>query len=479
MTTDMTRRQMLGRTSALGAGIMLAGSIDAIAGPGTALAATTSADGYGALVPDPAGLLSLPPGFHYKVVARAGQTTLEDVVGPAAAVTPSDADGTAAFPRVGGSTLVNNHEIGSNEPFGVPPVAGLTYDPAARGGTTTIEVDKQGNRLREYVSVAGTHNNCAGGITPWGTWLTCEETEDKAGKLVNGVPLTKNHGYVFEVDPTSQAANLQKAAVPLAFLGRYAHEAVAVDPETLAIYLTEDAASPLGLYFRWTPPAGFTGGKGSLLALAQSAGGATAGSLQAMSASQGGVHVTDLSQATAPGTTYDVTWVDVPDRDGATVSVRKQFTGDQVTRSRKLEGQWWGDGGVYFVASFARSDDGSVHEHDGQVWFLDPAAGTITLKTIFGRNPDPSVEGNYDGPDNITVSPYGGVILAEDGEGLSHLVGVTETGTAYALARNEINESEFTGPTFSADGKVLFANIQDPGIVFAITGPWRRQGAPS
>ena len=197
MTTDMTRRQMLGRTSALGAGIVLAGSIDAIAGPGTALAATSSADGYGALVPDPAGLLSLPPGFHYKVVARAGQTTLEDVVGPAAAVTPSDADGTAAFPRVGGSTLVNNHEIGSNERFGVPPVAGLTYDPAARGGTTTIEVDKQGNRLREYVSVAGTHNNCAGGITPWGTWLTCEETEDKAGKVVNGVPLTKKHGYVF------------------------------------------------------------------------------------------------------------------------------------------------------------------------------------------------------------------------------------------------------------------------------------------
>jgi secreted PhoX family phosphatase len=95
---------------------------------------------------------------------------------------------------------------------------------------------------------------------------------------------------------------------------------------------------------------------------------------------------------------------------------------------------------------------------------------------LLGVNPDPSKDGAFDGPDNITVSPYGGVILAEDGEGLSHLVGVTEAGTAYALARNEINESEFTGPTFSADGKVLFANIQDPGIVFAIRGPWKRVG---
>jgi secreted PhoX family phosphatase len=84
------------------------------------------------------------------------------------------------------------------------------------------------------------------------------------------------------------------------------------------------------------------------------------------------------------------------------------------------------------------------------------------------------VEGNFDGPDNITVSPYGGVILAEDGEGLSHLVGVDPRGNAFALARNELNESEFTGPTFSDDNRILFANIQDPGIVLAITGPWGR-----
>jgi secreted PhoX family phosphatase len=328
-------------------------------------------------------------------------------------------------------------------------------------------VDRHGERVREYVSLAGTHNNCAGGITPWQTWLTCEETEQRAGGR-----FLRDHGYVFEVDPYDREENLDP--VPLTFLGRYPHEAVAVDPYTHSIFLTEDANGPHGLYYRWVPPRGFRGGQGALRALAQRPDAITAGRLQAMSCVKGDRHIADLSEATTPGTRYKVEWVDVPDRDARTVSVRKQFTDEQVTRSRKLEGAWWADGGAYFVASYARADDGSVNEHDGQVWFYDPRSETVTLKTIFGVNPDPEQDTNYDGPDNITVSPYGGVILAEDGEGLSHLVGVTEQGKAYPLARNELNDSEFTGPTFSADGKTLFANIQTPGYVFAITGPWGR-----
>jgi secreted PhoX family phosphatase len=367
--------------------------------------------------------------------------------------------------------LVTNHENSGRETYPVPAVPGLTYDPGAIGGTSTIVVDAAGNRLEEYTSLAGTDNNCAGGITPWGTWLTCEETERRAGQANN----TLNHGYVFEVDPTSRAANEGKSAVPLKFLGRYSHEAVAVDPGTNAIYLTEDAGGPNGLYFRWTPPATFEPGKDALRTLALSPGGAIAGRLQAMSCYRGSQHVMDLSEATRVGTRYQVEWVDVPDRDAVTDSVRRQFADSQVTRSRKLEGQWWADGGAYFVSSFARTSDGSVHPHDGQVWFYDPKSETVTLKTIFGVNPDTAADnGNFDGPDNITVSPHGGLILAEDGAGVQHLVGVTSQGKAYALARNEYNSSEFCGPAFSADGTTLFVNIQSPGFTLAITGPWGR-----
>lgn len=98
-------------------------------------------------------------------------------------------------------------------------------------------------------------------------------------------------------------------------------------------------------------------------------------------------------------------------------------------------------------------------------------------------NPDPSKDGAFDGPDNITVSPYGGLVIAEDGEGVQHLFGATDSGRTYPIARNELNigtqeapeYSEFTGVTFSPDGRTLFANIQTPGIMLAITGPWKRQ----
>lgn len=468
MTTSVSRRGFLGGTAATGLGFAFAGAgaLDAFVRP--ASAATPTATGYGPLVSDPNGILALPEGFSYTLIARSGQTPTDD------GMHPSDPDGMGVFDGGSGtSILVTNHENSGNEPFKVPAIEGLTYDPGAIGGTSTIVVDKAGNRVRQYTSLAGTDNNCAGGITPWGTWLTCEETERRAGQGRN----TLDHGYVFEVDPVSREANIGKSAVPLKYMGRYSHEAVAVDPATNAVYLTEDAGNPNGLYLRWTPPQGFAAGKGKLRELALSPGGDTAGRLQAMTCFRGSQHIADLSEATLVGTRLKVQWIDVPDRDAREVSVRKQFTNDQVTRGRKLEGQWWADGGVFFVSSFARLTDGSVNEHDGQVWFYDPATESITLKTIFGVNPDPSVDSNnFDGPDNITVSTHGGLILAEDGSGISHLVGVTSQGKAYPLARNEYNSSEFCGPAFSADGSTLFVNIQSPGFTLAITGPWGRPG---
>ncbi|MET0190489.1 MAG: alkaline phosphatase PhoX [Pseudonocardia sediminis] len=461
-----TRRNVLRASAVAGMGIAIAGSIDAIAGTTASASPTRAPAGYGPLVDDPENVLALPAGFAYTVVAQAGVTKLTDGGEP----TPSDTDGTACFPDRGGFVLVNNHEIGGDEPHRVPTRDGLTYDPGAGGGTTNITVDRSGKRTGEYVSVAGTHNNCAGGETPWGTWLTCEETEAKAGGA-----LTKDHGFVFEVSPVG-AENKGNSPVPLKFLGRFSHEAVAVDPRTKAIYLTEDASGPNGLLYRWEPPKGFRGRKWELKRLAETVGD-KAGTLQAMRCLRGSQHVRDLSEATQPGTRYSVEWVDVPDRLAASTSTRKQLPEDRVTRARKFEGAWWGDGGAYIVSSYARLDDGSKNAHDGQIWFYEPARKQITLKTIFTVNENPDADGtNFDGPDNITVSPYGGVVVSEDGEGVQHLVGVTDQGKSYALARNDLNDSEFAGPTFSTDGKILFAGIQTPGYVLAITGRWRRPG---
>jgi secreted PhoX family phosphatase len=479
---SLTRRDFTRQSAITSAGVALAGSVGALATAPNALASTESAAresgadrhghhgvGYGPLLPDPKGLLALPAGFSYRVITHSGKTRLDS-----GEITPSNHDGTAAFAGPRGTTLlVNNHELKgprADWEHPVPLTEGLVYDPAASGGCTVVEVRPDGH-VAEWVGIAGTSTNCAGGSTPWGTWLTCEENSDRAG--VNG--MTKDHGYVFEVDPSDRRAN--RNPKPLKFFGRYNHEAVVIDPKRGDAYLTEDAASPNGLLYRWTPPQQCHHGHGNFRTLSD-----TAGVLQAPKCyDSGGKFVDDLSRATKIGTVYGVDWVDVPDRDAKSVDVRKQFGAGEITRARKLEGMWWGDGGTYIVSSYAR--DESPVQHDGQVWFYDPKRRTLTLKVLLGVNPDPSADGAFDGPDNITVSPYGGLVIAEDGEGVQHLFGATDSGRTYPIARNELNAgteeapeySEFTGVTFSPDGKTLYANIQTPGIMLAITGPWKRQ----
>ncbi|MEU1949822.1 alkaline phosphatase PhoX [Streptomyces sp. NPDC059474] len=483
---SLSRRDFAKRSAYTGAGVALVGSAGVLAtAPGALAAEATDAGaagvaghqgqggaslGYGPLVEDPKGILALPKGFRYKIITRTGETKLES-----GESTPSNHDGTATFEGSRGATLlVNNHELAgprSDWPHPVPLIEGLVYDPAASGGCTVVEVSKHGDHVTEWVGIAGTATNCAGGRTPWGTWLTCEETEDKAGQ--HG--MTKDHGYVFEVDPHDRKAN--RDPKPIKALGRYAHEAVVVDPKRGHLYLTEDASGPNGLLYRWVPPHGFEHGRGKLDQLKDDAG-----VLQAPKCyDSGGNFVDDLSRATKTGTVYGVDWETVPDRDAKSVSVRKQFKDGEITRARKLEGMWWADGGAYIVSSFARKE--SPVQHDGQVWFYDPKRRTLTLKVLLGVNPDPSKDGAFDGPDNITVSPYGGLVIAEDGEGIQHLFGATEDGRTYPIARNDLNIgtaeepefSEFTGVVFSPDGSTLFANIQVPGIMLAITGPWRRQ----
>jgi len=284
-----TRRQVLAKAGALGAGIAFSGALSELFA-GTAAAQPPGDSGYGPLVPDPDGLLDLPKGFRYIVLSREGQP-LRSGEG----LVPSSHDGMAAFIGSDDRThLVRNHESRMTADFPVPAVRGLTYDPEAKGGCTALTLDAQQNVLSERVAIAGTAVNCAGGRTPWGTWLTCEETEEKAGTA----GYAKDHGFIFEVHPTDPH---RTGAVPLTAMGRFQHEAVAIDPHNGVVYETEDAFDkPFGLFYRFLPNKPL-GGVGSLQA---------GGRLQAMRVPG----VPDLSPVQEIGTSFEhVEWVDVPD----------------------------------------------------------------------------------------------------------------------------------------------------------------------
>ncbi|MGW2257026.1 alkaline phosphatase PhoX [Streptomyces sp. NPDC001780] len=452
-----TRRQILARTGATAAGIAFSGAVSELF-TGTADAAQLGhGGGYGPLVPDPDGLLDLPEGFGYRVLSREGDP-LRSGEGPV----PGNHDGMAAFAgRRGRVHLVRNHENRATAPRPVPVVPGLTYDPMGKGGCTALELDGRDRVLGERVAIAGTAVNCAGGPTPWGTWLTCEETEDRAG--TNGY--TKDHGFVFEVDGSDPR---RTGAVPLTAMGRFQHEAVAIDPGNGTVYETEDAFDkPFGLFYRFLPNKP-RGGIGSLRA---------GGTLEAMRVPG----VPDLSTVQETGATFDrIEWVPVPDPLAKETAIRFQdFGAGGITHAQKLEGCYWGGRCVYFVSSFAHRSAGSAADHFGQVWRYDPHRRRLTLVIVFG--PDTDVQLPGESPDNICLAPGGGLMVCEDGGGAQHVFGVTRKGEVYPVARGAQNVGtpddpewgEFAGVTFSPDGRTMYVNCYNPGTTFAVTGPWR------
>ncbi|HSP02895.1 MAG TPA: alkaline phosphatase PhoX [Acidimicrobiales bacterium] len=449
----LTRRELLRNSALSGVALAAGGTFSGLALGGVA-GATGPGRGpgpgpgrtYGRLVPDPDGILDLPEGFRYEILAEGGTghpdhfTTYDD--GQKLA---GDADGMASFAIGGNRTvLVTNHELTPSEraemvphTFAGQPVP--TYDPAATGGTSNIVLDRDNRVVSVYPSIAGTHNNCAGGPTPWGTWLTCEENESDIGV----VP----HGYVFEVDPEGK----KTVATPYKAMGRYKHEAAAVDPETSAVYLTEDHND--GLFYKFVPD-DTSMQYGSL---------GNGGTLYAMKAGDLG----RLGEIKTVGRSVKVRWTEISNPDQQGLNGKDELADDAaVTRSRKLEGCWYGNRRIYFNCA----DENASPEvaHHGQVWSLDPKTDVLTLVAYI-----PTTDPVFDRPDNVTVTPWGQLILCEDGDDDQYLILCDpRTGELSPFAHNAMGSSEFAGANFSPDGQTLFVNIMGPSTTFAITGPW-------
>ena len=457
----VSRRTFLRRTAAVSAGFAGLRELSWVYGD------EAPEQVFGSLEKDPNGLLELPGGFRYRVISRVEERMADGFLVPWAP------DGMAAFPASNGRTLLLcNSEASSSDdkdgPMGeqaqllsqLPEQ--LVYDPRdddgqCLGGVTTIIYDpRTGLVEKQFLSLAGTVRNCAGGLTPWNSWITCEETTDKAGD-----GYTKDHGYNFEVF-ASEKQELQEP-VPLVDMGRFVHEAVAVDPASGIVYQTEDRGD--GLIYRFIPhkPGRLQEG-GRLQALA---------SLDKSSLDTRNWRGEGASARTeiAVGTEFPVRWVDIENVQSPDGDLHLQGFNKGAARFARGEGMWYGLGSIFFACT------SGGHAGQGQVWRYTPSpqegtageqgagAGKLMLYA------EPNDKGLVENADNLTVAPWGDVILCEDGGGTDRLVGIRQDGTFYELART-VSSSELAGATFSPDGRTLFVNAQQDGVTMAITGPW-------
>ena len=458
----ISRRRFLFHTGAAFAGLhgLLSGCSAVAPDP------SWSSEGYGELVPDPAGLLDLPAGFSYQVFSRAGDSMDDGLLVPGAH------DGMAAFAAPDGRTiLVRNHEL-------TPDKAGASafgeggelrdeisaesfYDfgsgeTPCLGGTTTLVYNTQEQRLEShFLSLAGTIRNCAGGPTPWGSWISCEETNQRKEG-----PLERDHGYNFEVPASAEIA--LAPPIPLKAMGRFNHEAIAVHEATGIIYQTEDRGD--GLFYRFVPnekgrPA--AGGRLQALVLRDLASADTRNWSE---------RTLDLQSPAA------VRWIDLEDIESPGDDLRQQGAAAGAAIFARGEGAWTDGDAIYFACtSGGAAKSGQVFRYHVSPEEAEPSEDKNPGRLeLFAESPDSRL---LEYADNLTVSPWGDIIVCEDGSGRDHIVGITAKGQFYQLGRNAMDDGEFAGSTFSPDGSTLFVNIQNPGMTFAITGPWQSRPA--
>jgi secreted PhoX family phosphatase len=423
---------------------------------------------YGPLRSDPFGLFDLPDGFSYTAFSRAGQPMRDGLM------TPFKMDGMGCFAagrdRV---ALVRNHELSlpdiDRSAFGVGHGLADKVDPnlvfdrtaegrSLAGGTTTLVYDLRQRRLvSDHLSLIGTSTNCAGGVTPWGSWLTCEEVATTAGGA-------KLHGWVFEV-PAAQRGVVEP--VPIKAMGRFKHEAVCIDPRTGVVYLTEDEGD--SLVYRYLPEDRRNLAKG--------------GRLQALKI-EGAPDSRNWSTiAWAPGDWRNVSWIDVDGVESPDGDLRKRGASKGATLFARGEGIHFGDGELYLTCTSGGS--GRL----GQILRYRPSrfeggadeASEPGRLQLFVETNDKRVMSMCD---NLTVAPWGHLIVCEDKSepnGVNYLKGVTAEGKVYTLGRqaqigagDAAGNTELAGACFSPDGTTLFVNAYFPGTTFAITGPWSR-----
>jgi uncharacterized protein len=438
------------------AGTAFAG-LAACSGRATETLQASEAIGYGPLMADAGGLLDLPKGFSYSTISQFGER-MDD-----GHRVPDRADGMGCFRldkrRV---ALVRNHELSPKHlehgPFGNAAMSDIAaFDRAASGealpgGTTTIVYDVATRRVEaQHLSLTGTIRNCAGGTTPWGTWLTCEEDVTRAGSGVS-----KDHGWVFEV-PTKLRGIANP--LPLKAMGRFNHEAAAVDPRTGIVYLTEDREE--GLFYRFLPNV-----RGALT---------KGGRLQALALDSDTANTRNKVTNAFPAQSWLRTrWIDLDDVEAS--------GGDDLRKRGAAKG----------AAVFARGE--GIHFGRDELYFACTSGGAKSLGQIMRYRPSgfegQSLERREPGRlqnflestdaeifnygDNLTVAPNGHLIVCEDQYTSivdNHLRGVTQTGAVYTLAKLR-TQTETAGVCFSPDGSTMFLNVYEPAKTLAITGPW-------